>query len=168
MRRGGQAPIPTEVHKQRGSFRATRHGRDRAGEPKPGQDLPEAPPPGLTPSARAEWQHQVACFPRGVIKAADRAWLLIWCKARDRWEQATKALQREAEAHPDHPFQACDRFGVWHASPLVGIVEKAETAMARSSAELGFSPAARTRIRATLPSPAEVPPAKQWGVKLVA
>ena len=48
--------------------------------------------------------------------------------------------RREAEAHPDHPLQATDRFHVWHASPLVSIIEKAEMAMARATAELGCSP----------------------------
>jgi hypothetical protein len=79
-------------------------------------------------------------FPAGVIKASDRRWLLIWVKAADRWDLATKALQREVEAHPDHPLQAVDRFGIWHTSPLVSIIEKAEMAMARATAELGFSP----------------------------
>jgi P27 family predicted phage terminase small subunit len=167
MIRGGQRPVPTEVHRQRGSYNPTRHGRDRAGEPKPTDDLREAPPSGLTASQRAEWRHQVQHFPAGVIKASDRRWLLIWVKAADRWDLATKALQREVEAHPDHPLQAVDRFGIWHASPLVGIIEKAEMAMARATAELGFSPAARTRIR-TLPATSETAPTHEWGVKLIA
>ncbi len=168
MIRGGQRPVPTEVHKQRGTYNPTRHGRDRAGEPKPSDDLGETPPAGLTASQRAEWRHQMRHFPRGVIKASDRRWLLIWVKAADRWDLATKALQREAEAHPDHPLQACDRFGIWHTSPLIGITEKAEMALARATAELGFSPAARTRIRAVLSAPGETAPAQEWGVKLVA
>jgi hypothetical protein len=53
MIRGGQSPIPTEVHKLRGSYNPARHGRDRAGEPKPIDDLRERPPPGLTASQRA-------------------------------------------------------------------------------------------------------------------
>ena len=102
-----------------------------------------------------------------MIKASDRRWLLIWVKAADRWDLATKALQREAEAHPDHPLQAIDRFGIWHTSPLVGIIEKAEMAMAGATAELGFSPAACTRIRAAPPATSETGPTREWGVKLV-
>jgi P27 family predicted phage terminase small subunit len=111
--------------------------------------------------------HQVQHFSHGVIKASDRRWLLIWVKAADRWDLATKALQREAETHPDHPLQTIDRFGIWHASPLVSIIEKAEMAMARATAELGFSPASRTRIRVA-PATGEPEPAREWGVKLVA
>ena len=99
-------------------------------------------------------------FPRGVIEASDRRWLLIWVKAADQWDLATNALEREAEAHPDHPPQACDRIGVWHTSPLASIVEKAEMAMAPATAELGFSPAARTRIR-TVPATREPAPTRE-------
>lgn len=165
--RSGKQPIPTEAHKLRGSYNPTRHGRDRAGEPKPTDDLHETPPSGLTANQRAEWDHQLKYFPRGVIKEADRRWLLIWVKLIDRWELATTTLQREAAEHPEHPFQVEDENGRWRLSPLVGVVERAETALARVTAELGFSPAARTRIY-TGPSTSEAPVAPAWGAKIAA
>jgi P27 family predicted phage terminase small subunit len=166
----GQRPIPTEVHKQRGSYRASRHGARRAGEPKPTDNLQGVPPPGLSAHQRAEWNHQVRYFPAGVIKEADRHWLKLWVQAVERLDLANAALQRENDAHPDHPFQIADDKGNWHMSPLINVIAKAEMTMARASAELGFSPAARTRIRAVggnVGTGSEAP-AKEWGVKLVA
>ena len=132
MIRGGQRPVPTEVHKQRGTYNATRHGRDRAGEPKPLDDLGEAPPAGLTASQRAEWRHQVQHFPPGVIKASDRRWLLIWVKAGERpgWAPSgpAGAAPRTAVCQPELPL------GMLRAScrrPRIGQVEGGTASLAR-------------------------------------
>ena len=166
MRRG-QAPIPTELHKQRGSYNPTRHGRDRAREPKPKSELQNEPPPGLTANQRAEWRHQVQHFPRGVLRECDRRWLLIWVQAADRLDLANQALQRENTAHPDHPFQVEDDKGNWRTSPLINVIAKAELTLTRATGELGFSPAARTRIHAA-PATSEPAAAPAWGTKIAA
>jgi hypothetical protein len=96
----GQRPIPTETHKLRSTFNATRHGRNRTGEPKPTDNLHAIPPPGLSAHQRTEWNHQVKFFPAGVIKEADRHWLLLWVQAVERLDLANAALQRENATHP--------------------------------------------------------------------
>jgi P27 family predicted phage terminase small subunit len=161
-------PIPTELHKLRGSYNPTKHGRDRAGEPKPATALMPSPPPGLSKGERAEWEHQVTHFPRDVIRECDQHWLLTWCRAADRLNQASAILQREIAAHPEHPYQVEDSRGGWKLSPLIEVISRAELALSRATQELGFSPAARCRIHVTgTPGePAAAPPA--WGGKLAA
>ena len=44
----GQKPIPTALHALRGTYSATRHGRDRAGEPVPEGHLAPAAPDWMT------------------------------------------------------------------------------------------------------------------------
>jgi len=164
----GRPPIPTEVHKQRGTYNPTRHGRDRAGEPRPSEDLREKAPAGLTAKERQEWQRQVRQLPRGVVKQLDQRWLLIWVKAAVRHDMATAALMRSAEADPAHPFQVAGARGGWQPSPLLTVIAQAEAAMKAASTELGFSPVSRTRIRSTGAAATTEAPRKWGAVRLAA
>ena len=164
----GRPPKPTELHRLQGTYNATKHGRDRRGEPVPGMPLCERPPPGLTARERVEWRKQVALLPRGVAKQLDAPWLVLWCRAAARHLVASRALEAAARADPDHPYQIAGARGGWQPHPLVGVIAQAEQTMRIASAELGFSPSARTRIRgveAAVP-PADAPPRAWRGVKM--
>jgi hypothetical protein len=78
-----------------GTFNQTRHGRDRACEPVAAGDLYN-PPPGLTPSQRANWRYAIAHAPKGVLKKIDRGMLLIWIEAEDR-HRTTMTMQAKLD-----------------------------------------------------------------------
>ena len=40
----GRKPIPTDLHRLRGTLNPTRHGKGRTGEPEAVADLPPEPP----------------------------------------------------------------------------------------------------------------------------
>ena len=118
----GRAPTPTATLEARGSWRA----KTRRGEPRPATRLP-ACPRSLKGEARAEWRrqgkHMVAM---GIIAESDRALLAVWCQAWAEFIALIDATEgpelRRRDAAADRLMKASDR--------------------------LGFSPAARTRVRA--------------------
>jgi hypothetical protein len=66
----------------------TRQRRPDATLPGPSEQNTAARPHGEPARGMAA---SGAAFPRGMIKASDRRWLLIWVKVADPWDLATKA-----------------------------------------------------------------------------
>jgi P27 family predicted phage terminase small subunit len=141
----GRRPKPTALHRLQGTWNATNHGRDRVGEAIALGELGKAPS-GLTPLERRVWRYAIEHAPPGVLKAIDRDLLMVWCEARARWEVARREqlrLDREA------PMKLCimGSNGNPRPSPYHAILERCAGTMFRAAQELGFSPAARPRIR---------------------
>jgi P27 family predicted phage terminase small subunit len=138
---------PTELLKLRGSFNSTLHGRDRKLEPIPlGELADEEPPPDLTDSQEDIWRYAIANMPRGVMKRIDRDLLRVWVEASDRHNTARlmqAMLDRDSKLKL--LIKTPDGFA---ASPYNDILDKTGKAMIRVAQELGFSPAARPRLKA--------------------
>lgn len=143
--RAGRRPKPTALHRLQGTYNATNHGRDRAGEAVAHGELGKAPS-GLTPLERRIWRYAVENAPKGVLKAIDRDMLLIWCEARARWDIARRE-QAKLDRDAALPLCVIAAKGVARPSPYHAILERTANTMFRAAAELGFSPAARPRIR---------------------
>jgi P27 family predicted phage terminase small subunit len=138
---------PTELLKLRGSFNPTLHGRDRKLEPIPlGELADEEPPPDLTDTQEDIWRYAIANMPRGVMKRIDRDLLRVWVEASDRHNTARlmqAMLDRDSKLKL--LIKTPDGFA---ASPYNDILDKTGKAMIRVAQELGFSPAARPRLKA--------------------
>jgi phage terminase small subunit len=152
MARPGRKPKPTALHELHGTFNATKHGRDRAGEPEPpGASLSE-PPDFLSPGQLDAWRYAVAHAPLNVLRPIDRGMLLIWVEAEDRLRRAMIAQAAIDEKHPNTPLlvplRRKDGALALAESPYLRVISRAAETMIRAAGELGFSPAARPRLAA--------------------
>lgn len=147
MKRNGPPPTPTALLKLRGSFNPTQHGRAREFEPiAEGELADEEPPPDLTESQEDFWRYAIRNMPRGVMKRIDRELLRAWVEAADRHNTARlmqAMLDRDSKLKL--LIKTADGFA---PSPYNDIMDKTVKTMIRLAQELGFSPAARPRIKA--------------------
>lgn len=112
------------------------HLRDR--EPAPTGALAE-PPDWLSADQREGWHYVIANAPLGLLKRLDRAMLTAWVVA--------EALHREASIKlRNSSLLIKTTQGAVIQSPLLGIINRQAVLMKALAVELGFSPAARTRI----------------------
>jgi P27 family predicted phage terminase small subunit len=139
--RGGGRPKPTALHELHGTARKDRHAK-RAAEPKPVGD-----PDWFAPGELEQWQYAIKNTPAGVVKLLDRNALILWCEASERHRLAMLALAETNRRYPKRPYLVIKK-GVLAVSPLVAVIDKAAAVMLRCAQELGFTPAARPRLRA--------------------
>lgn len=108
-------------------------------EPKPEGDLFDAPE-WMTESQRAGWAYAIANAPGGLLKMLDRSTLTIWVVAEDLHRQASEAVAKLGilikSPVKGEPMQ----------NPYVAVLNKQAAIMLKASAELGFTPASRSRI----------------------
>jgi phage terminase small subunit len=146
-KRSGPMPKPTALLKLRGSFNPTRDGRARQFEPIPlGELADEEPPPDLTDSQEDIWRYAIANMPRGVMKRIDRDLLRVWVEASDRHNTA-RLMQAMLDRDSKLKLLVKTPEG-FAASPYNDILDKTGRTMVRVAQDLGFSPAARPRIKA--------------------
>lgn len=126
-------------------------GKDSAGRPVPPPPAFErcAPNPPTASwfdrEARAEWRRTVPELAAlGLLKAPDRAVLVVWCLTWSRYVAAVKQYQRDGMlvTNPDS--------GNLRRHPAVGIAETAAAQLRTYAAELGLSPAGERRISAPI------------------
>lgn len=131
----GQRAKPTHLKLVQGNPGKRKIARK---EPRPKGDL-DAPPPWLTDSQKKGWAYVLEHAPKGLLKRLDRAVLVSWIVAEDLHRQAVELLngsQLLVRTPGGMPIQ----------SPYLQIVNKQAELMIRAAGEMGFSPAARTRI----------------------
>ena len=145
MPRPGPKPTPTALHRLRGSYNATRHGRDRAGEPVPEGALEADAPEWMTPGQRESWSYAMAHAPAGLLKPIDRGVLAVWAEAEDR-HRVAMIQQAKLDATSSLPLMTKGRNGQPSPSPYLRLIRQAGDTMLRAAGELGFSPAARPRL----------------------
>ena len=144
----GRKPIPTDLHKLRGTLNTTRHGKDRSGEPEAVGDLSPGPPEWMSEGQQAGWRHAVEHAPRGILKAIDRGMLAVWVEAEERHRTAA-TMQARLDQGAKLPLLTKTKDGTAIASPYLGIMNRAAAIMIKAASELGFSPAARPRLAAS-------------------
>ena len=124
--------------------------RGRAIAPRQARNpaLPRCPD-HLTPPAAREWRRVAGELHKmGVLTTIDRAALAAYCQAYGRWVEAEERM-REGQMLYKTPS------GHVQQSPLLGIINKQLELMGRYMAELGMTPAARSRVAAILPPEAD-------------
>jgi P27 family predicted phage terminase small subunit len=143
----GRPPKPTALRVLNGNAgkRPINHR-----EPKLTAKAPAAPV-SLQPEARAEWDRVVGLLvAAGIMTEIDRGILAAYCTA---WGTAEIALRGLAHMRQNDPV-FCGMLirsakGNLMSNPLMGILNVALRDVRTYSGELGMTPAARSKIRAT-------------------
>ena len=104
-------------------------------------------PPHLGPAAREEWDRLAETLHRmGVLTTVDRAALAAYCQSWGRWVEAEEKLKVT-------PMLLKTATGYVQQSPWLSIANKQLELMGRFMAELGMTPASRSRVAALLGGP---------------
>ena len=145
----GRRPTPTAIRKLMGN-----PGKRPINEKEPvaPKRLPK-PPIHLSDEALAEWERvALDLYHAGVLTVFDRGTLAAYCQVYGRWAQAETALKRVADGDElNYGLMVQTQSGNLIQNPLVGVANRSLTNMVRIAAELGMTPAARSRIVATVP-----------------
>jgi P27 family predicted phage terminase small subunit len=141
----GRKPVPTELHVLSGTYRSTRHGRDRRGEPVADGELAPLAPSWMSESQQEGWRYAIEHAPRGLLKPIDAGVLSIWVIAEDDHRRASEA-QARLDRDNALPMLTKDGKGNPAVSPYQVIKKNAALLMLKSASELGFSPASRPRL----------------------
>lgn len=132
----GRKPKPTAIRRREGNRGKRAWNHD---EPVPPDLIPDCPE-HLSDIAAAEWDRVAeSLHAMGVLSAIDRAALAAYCQAWGRWVEAEA---RMAET----PLLIRTPSGYPQQSPWLSIANKQLEVMARFMAELGMTPASRSRV----------------------
>ncbi len=107
----------------------------------PPKGLPDCPE-HLSDVAQAEW-HRIAeaLYDMGVLTLVDRAALAAYCQCYGRWVEAERMLETT-------PKLLKTKSGYVQQSPWLSVSNKQLELMGRYMAELGITPASRSRVEA--------------------
>lgn len=109
-------------------------------EPKPAGGGKPTCPSHLSPTAKSEWKRiSGTLHDMGLLTTVDRAALAAYCQAYGRWVDAERKL---AETPPLIKTPS----GYVQQSPWLSVANKQMELMGRFMAELGITPASRSRI----------------------
>ena len=143
----GRKPQPTALRRANGNpgKRAWNHA-----EPVPPEGLPDCPP-HLSELAQAEWA-RIAwdLHVTGVLTTVDRAALAAYCQCYGRWAEAEEKLR-------ESPTLIRTPSGYVQQNPWLSVANKQLELMGRYMAELGITPASRSRIAIATPADAVDP-----------
>lgn len=136
----GRKPKPTHLKVLQGN---PGHRPLNDMEPKPVGDLTE-PPGWMSNSQKEIWQQAIANAPKGLLKKIDSSILEIWVVAYDAHKWAAQQLKSTG-------LLTRSSKNAIIASPLEGIMNRQAAKMLKAASELGFSPAARPRLKMETP-----------------
>lgn len=132
----GRKPNPTALCRANGN--PGKRGYNAA-EPDLPSGMPDCPL-HLSDAATVEW-HRIATYlhDAGVLTLVDRAALATYCQSYGRWVEAEEKLR-------DTPLLFKTPSGYIQQSPWLGIANRQMELMGRYMAELGLTPASRSRV----------------------
>jgi P27 family predicted phage terminase small subunit len=147
----GPRPKPTAIRRLEGNRGKRAWNHD---EPEPPDGIPRCPA-HLAPVARTEWRRVArSLHAMGVLTLIDRAALAAYCQSYAKWVEAERKLK-------ETPPLLKTPSGYVQQSPWVAIANKQLEIMGRYMAELGMTPASRSRVSATDPR-MQLPPTIQF------
>ena len=144
----GRKPNPTALRRLNGN--PGKRGYNHL-EPVAPEGLPDCPP-HLSELARAEWDRIAqVLYEMGVLTMVDRAALAAYCQAYARWAEAEEKLK-------ETPVMLKTPSGYVQQSPWLSVANKQMELMGRYMAELGITPASRSRVSVDGPGGEEAQP----------
>lgn len=133
----GRKRKPTRIRKLQGNPSKRKLNTD---EPEYDVAVPDAPP-NLTAEALVEWTRITKLLSdQKVISKADMAIVGLYCQAYSLWDRYSQQLQDE-----DHLLVTPK--GYKYANPLIGMMNTQAERVAKYAAELGITPASRSRVK---------------------
>ena len=137
----GPKPKPTALRRLQGNLGKREYNH---AEPQAPEGVPDCPP-HLMDAARDEWDRLVdVLHGMGVVTLADRAVLAAYCQCYGRWVEAEEKLQST-------PMLLKTATGYVQQSPWLSIANKQLELMGRYMAEIGLTPASRSRVASMSP-----------------
>ena|SRR5262245_13127869 len=133
----GPRPIPTALKLIAGTYRAD---RAPANEPAPRPEVGD-PPDFLDDAQRSLWGELVEESPAGLLTAVDRGILSRYVVALDAFADAVRAWNASGKARMVRTPE-----GRITESPLLKALRRDLDPLRAMEAELGYTPAARSRI----------------------
>ena len=153
----GRAKKPTHLRAVEGT-RDRRTPAEKAGEPIPINPL-GPPPPGMTSREREVWNRVGMNLPAGMLRSVDEYILTAFCRAVAIADEATEMLRSPqtrkvtGEDGVTRDVPVCDLpllsetpNGFLQSHAYLSIINKQALIIKTLGADLGLSPAARTRI----------------------
>jgi P27 family predicted phage terminase small subunit len=109
-------------------------------EPQPDGDLLEAPE-YLSARAQLIWRRTLPLVPAGLLRKLDSSVFERWCIAKELYESSYAKVVESGQVI------ASGKRGAFQYNPFLITMNQAAKAMRAASDEMGFSPAARTRVQ---------------------
>ena len=134
----GRKPLPTAVKKIKGTLQQCRVNRH---EPRSNTTLGAAPD-YMSESAREAWNYAVANSPPGLLSALDGAVLERWANCSGLYREALSKINRAGVSGMLMKTPS----GILRRSPLMDVIRDLALEMKGYEAEMGFTPASRSRI----------------------
>lgn len=131
----GRKPKPTHLKVVQGN--AGKRPLNKR-EPKPSGDLAEAPE-HFSAEQREVWAYAIAHAPKGLLKRLDLSVLEVWVKSFVLYRQAAAEVATNGQV-------ILTPTGYPVVSPWLANMNKQAALMMKAAAEMGFTPASRSRI----------------------
>ncbi len=143
MGRRGPPPKPTVLRLVEGDPGKLGFRADEA--IPPAGPMPEPPPEVMDDDARREWMSVSSMLSAaGITRPLDAATVVMWCATYSRWKKAAEFVKTNGTI-----YSIKNRKGVVVAVkefPQAAEFRKLQALLIRIGAELGMTPAARTRV----------------------
>ena len=133
----GRKPLPTEVKRIKGTLQKSR----TQPEPQPEGTLAE-PPAYMSQTAKEAWHYAIAHAPAGLLTALDGAVLERWANCAGMYREALGKINQAGVS----AMLIKAPNGTLRRSPLMDVIRDLASEMRGYEAEMGFTPAARTRV----------------------
>ena len=137
----GRKPVPTYLKVIRGN--PGKRGLNK-NEPVPDGALAD-PPEWMADSQKAGWNYAIENSPAGLLKRLDRSTLAVWVVAEDLHRRAAEMIEKIGI------LTKAPNTGLPIQSPYLPVVNKQAQIMLKAAEQLGFTPAARSRIQIAEP-----------------
>ena len=134
----GRKPLPAVVKQIKGTLQKC---RTNPREPKPTSALC-TPPEYMSDAAKQAWDYAVANSPPGLLSALDGAILERWANCSGLYREALSKINRSGVSGMIIKTPS----GILRRSPLMDVIRDLALEMKGYEAEMGFTPAARSRI----------------------
>lgn len=134
----GRKPVPAVVKEIKGTLQKC---RINAREPKPTTSLCE-PPAYMSDGAKEAWNYAVANSPPGLLSALDGAVLERWANCCGMYREALTKINQAGVSG----MLIKTPSGILRRSPLMDVIRELALEMKGYETEMGFTPAARSRI----------------------
>ncbi len=137
----GRKPLPTAIKKIKGTLQKC---RANSCEPKPCGTLGE-PPDYMSDTAKEAWRYAVINAPAGLLSSLDAAVLERWANCAGMYREALAKINRSGVSG----MLIKTPSGILRRSPLMDVIRDLALEMKGYEAEMGFTPASRSRVQIT-------------------
>ena len=137
----GRRPIPATIKKIKGTLQKC---RTNPNEPKPAGQLCD-PPDYMSESAKEAWRYAVENSPPGLLSALDGSVLERWANCSGMYREALAKINKAGVS----AMLVKTPSGILRRSPLMDVVRDLAMEMKGYEAEMGFTPASRSRVSVT-------------------